>query len=59
MARYHDFDSDYLIEMEACVQHYEVYSDGSSDRFRPTRGRSRGDENIIARVWRELSLAKG
>jgi heme-degrading monooxygenase HmoA len=52
MARYHDFESDYLIEMEDRVHHYEVHSDSSPDRFRPTRRRSRGDENTIARVWR-------
>jgi hypothetical protein len=30
MAKYYDFDSDYLIEMEARVRHYEVYSEGSA-----------------------------
>jgi hypothetical protein len=24
MAKYYDFDSDYLIEKEACVRHYEI-----------------------------------
>ncbi len=51
-ARYRDFDSDYLIEMEPRVQHYEVYSDTSPDRSGPTRGRSQGNENMIARIWR-------
>ena len=27
MAKYYDFDSDYLIEMEARVRHYEIYSE--------------------------------
>jgi hypothetical protein len=31
MAKYYDFDSDYLIEMEARVRHYEVYSKTSAD----------------------------
>jgi hypothetical protein len=31
MAKYYDFDSDYLIEMEARVRHYEVYSETSPD----------------------------
>jgi hypothetical protein len=30
-AKYYDFDSDYLIEMEAGVRHYEVYSETSAD----------------------------
>jgi hypothetical protein len=29
MAKYYDFDSDYLIEMEARVRHYEIYSESS------------------------------
>jgi hypothetical protein len=32
MAKYYDFDSDYLIEMEARVRHYEVYSETSAHR---------------------------
>jgi hypothetical protein len=32
MAKYYDFDSDYLIEMEARVLHYEVYSETTTDR---------------------------
>lgn len=52
IVRYHDFDSDYLIEMEARVEHYEVYSDGSPEGSRATRERDRGDENMVARVWR-------
>lgn len=35
MAKYYDFDSVYLIEMEARVRHYEVYSQTSPD---PSRG---------------------
>jgi hypothetical protein len=31
MAKYYDFDSDYLIEMEAGVRHYEVYTEISAD----------------------------
>jgi hypothetical protein len=30
-ARYYDFDPDYLIEMEAGVRHYELYSETSTD----------------------------
>jgi heme-degrading monooxygenase HmoA len=51
MAKYYDFDCDYLIEMEPHVRHYEVYSDRSSDPFRPALERSGGDQNI-ARAWR-------
>ena len=29
MAKYYDFDSDYLIEKEALVRHYEVYPPAS------------------------------
>jgi hypothetical protein len=29
MAKYYDFDSDYLIEKEAGVRHYEVSSEAS------------------------------
>jgi len=32
MAKYYDFDSDYLIEMEARVRHYEVYQETSADQ---------------------------
>ncbi len=52
MAKYYDFDSDYLIEMEACVRHYEVYSDSSQDPLRPTDGRNAQGGSMIARVWR-------
>jgi hypothetical protein len=31
MAKYYDFDSNYLIEMEPSVRHYEVYSETSPD----------------------------
>jgi hypothetical protein len=31
MAKYYDFDSEYLVEMEARVRHYEVCSETSSD----------------------------
>jgi hypothetical protein len=34
MAKYYDFDSDYLIEMEVRVRHYEVYSETSPDPLR-------------------------
>jgi heme-degrading monooxygenase HmoA len=51
MAKYYDFDSDYLIEMEHYVRHYDAYSDSSPDPFRPTPGRSGEDENMIARAW--------
>jgi heme-degrading monooxygenase HmoA len=50
-AKYYDFDSDYLIEKEPHVRHYEVSSDSSPDPSRPTHGDVR-DENMIARVWR-------
>ena len=50
MAKYYDFDPEYLIEMEPRVQHYKVYSDRSSDPFKSTRGR--GAAKMIARVWR-------
>jgi len=51
MAKYYDFDSDYLIEMEPHVRHYEVYSDSSPELYRPTDGHNVGGENTIARVW--------
>src|ERR1700729_1645202 len=47
MAKYYDFDSDYLTEMEPHVRHYEVCSDSSPDPFGPTPGRKGGDENMI------------
>jgi hypothetical protein len=31
LAKYYDFDSDYLIEMETRVRHYEVYSATPAD----------------------------
>lgn len=34
MAKYHDYDSDYLIEMEPRVRHYEMYSATSLDPLR-------------------------
>src|SRR6266481_9485666 len=34
MAKYFDFDSNYLIEMEARVRHYEVYSETSPAALR-------------------------
>jgi len=52
MAKYYDFDSRYLIEMEGRVRHYEAYSVSSADPFMPTDGHVRGEENMIARVWR-------
>jgi heme-degrading monooxygenase HmoA len=52
MAKYYDFDSNYLIELERRVRHCEAYSDSSADLFKPTNGQVRGDENTIARVWR-------
>jgi len=58
MAKYYDFDSDYLIEKEAGVQHYDVTSDCSPDRFRQTQGLSQGNEAMIARVWRGVVPAE-
>lgn len=52
LAKYYIFDPSYLLEMETCVHHYEVYSYSSPDPSVPTRGSSWGDENMIARVWR-------
>ena len=37
-AKYYDFDSSYLIEMEPYVRHYEMYQETSPD---PLRGESR------------------
>jgi hypothetical protein len=34
VAKYYDFDSNYLIEMEARVRHYEVYPETSPDPLR-------------------------
>ena len=34
MAKYYDFDSDYLIEMEGRVRHYEMYSETSDNPSR-------------------------
>lgn len=34
MAKYYDFDSDYLIEKETGVRHYEVCSEVACDPFR-------------------------
>jgi heme-degrading monooxygenase HmoA len=52
MAKYYAFDSDYLIEMEPHVWHYEVYSDSSPDPSRPTDDRNVKGGSTIARVWR-------
>jgi heme-degrading monooxygenase HmoA len=52
MAKYYDFDSDYLIEMEHHVRHYEVSSDSSPDPSRPTDGHNVRGRKTIARVWR-------
>jgi heme-degrading monooxygenase HmoA len=49
MAKYYDFDPEYLIEMESRVQHYEVYSQHSPDAFESTGERE--DQRMIARVW--------
>jgi heme-degrading monooxygenase HmoA len=51
MAKYYDFDSDYLTEKEPHVRHYEVSSDSSPDPSWPTDGRNVRGENMIARVW--------
>jgi heme-degrading monooxygenase HmoA len=48
LAKYYDFDCNYLIEMEPQVQHYELYWDSS---FGPMPVRS-GRDGDIARVWR-------
>lgn len=47
-----EFDSDHLADLDARVEHYEVHSDGSSEESDATRGRNRGDEKMVARVWR-------
>jgi len=52
MAKYYDFDSDYLIEMEPHVRHYEVSSNSSTDPSRSTDGGNVRGGNTIARVWR-------
>jgi heme-degrading monooxygenase HmoA len=52
MAKYYDFDSDYLIEMEPHVRHYEVSSNSSSDPSRSTDGGNVRGGDTIARVWR-------
>ena len=52
MAKYYDFESDYLIEMEPHVRHYEVSSDSSPDPSWSTDGRNARGGNTIARVWR-------
>ena len=52
LAKYYEFDRDYLIEMEARVRHYEVYADSSLGSFQPALGRGPGDEDMVARVWR-------
>ena len=51
-AKYYDFDSDYLIEKEPHVRHYEVFSDSLPDSSQPTDGRNVRGGNTIARVWR-------
>jgi heme-degrading monooxygenase HmoA len=49
LAKYYDFDPEYVIEMESYVQHYEVYSQHSPDPFESTGERE--DKMMIARVW--------
>jgi heme-degrading monooxygenase HmoA len=55
LAKYYDFDSDYLIEMEPGVQHYELYSENPPDSVESTRERGYGGESMIARVWRGVA----
>lgn len=49
MAKYYDFDPEYLIEMESHVLHYEIYSQHSPDPFELTC--EHAGERMIARVW--------
>ncbi len=51
LAKYYDFDTDYLIEKEPHVRHYEVSSDSSPDPSRLADGRNVSG-NTVARVWR-------
>jgi heme-degrading monooxygenase HmoA len=52
MAKYYDFESGYLIEMELRARHYEVYSNGCPDPLPPTDGFGQGRANMTARIWR-------
>ena len=52
MAKYYDFDCNYLMEMEPHVRHYEVTSDSSPDPSRPTGDLNARGGNTIARIWR-------
>jgi hypothetical protein len=53
LAKYYDFDPEYLIAMEPRVQHYDVYAQLSPAASEST-GASTGDRDgtMIARVWR-------
>jgi hypothetical protein len=46
LAKYYAFDSNYLIEMEPHVRHYDVYSDGSPGPSCPVSVRSDSNENV-------------
>ena len=52
LAKYYNFDSDYLIEMEPHVRHYDVSSDSSPDLSQPTDGRKVRGGSTVARIWR-------
>jgi heme-degrading monooxygenase HmoA len=58
LAKYYDFDSDFLIEKEARVQHYDVTSDNSPDRCGRTQGLSQGGETMVARVWQGVAAVE-
>ncbi len=58
VAKYYDFDPEYLIELEARVQHFEVYAqhlpaplESAGESIGESTGKQ-GDEQMIARVWR-------
>jgi heme-degrading monooxygenase HmoA len=50
LAKYYDFDPEYLIEMEPGVQHYDVYAQHSAV---PSESTGVGDDSrMMARVWK-------
>lgn len=51
IAKHYDFDSEYLLEMEPQVWHYEVFSASSPSSSPPSGGGDGRGANTIARVW--------
>src|ERR1700680_3510456 len=59
MAKYYDFDSDYLIEKEAGVRHYEVSSQASPPSLRSGEGTTPSSKYKLDRLnWPESTAQR-